>query len=1065
MVDLPHKIHIPKRPLELISRARLLSALQASIQHKLITLVAPAGYGKTSLLIDLVHSSPIPVCWYTLDSYDADPWTFLGYLAASIERCFVGSMSHTVELIEGQGQPLFRAVVATLIRELSALHSDLIICLDDWHLVEAIDEISVIVTQIVSRCPNSHVILASRSHPSLPNQMLLAARRQFVCIDESQLRFYADELAAVLARDGNADLTPDQAQQLVDQSDGWITGVLLALQTTRGDVPLILANRIAMSRPVQLFLAEQVLDTQPPELQRFLCETAMLEELTADRCSALLGYDDAWRTLEQLLALRIFISEIAPGVVRYHPLFREFLQQRLRLTNASRFQELGLKIANEYARQGNWSMAFDRYTSIDNLPAAQRMLSDGAEKLYRQGRLETLEHIFNALPMEVLDVSLLCLRAKVEMDRGRYAQAQKLIDQAAAHDSAESVAQVTLLQAGLDRIAGHYEQAHDRALQVLEATDVPALQGGALRTLAISQQRLGRPLAALETLQRACAIEQARGDVAAVAQVQHELVVCYHAVGNLRAAEAAALQAEAYWSAIGNLGRRALTRNSLALNQSLSGRYREAHATLCAALRDAQRAATPQYEVAVLSTLGDVYADLERWDLAATIYDVASRIGGTAFIRSHIAVAQVGLLVQQQLYTSATEALARLPEGAAQHHAAAILLLRAQIAGGTGAAAVGMDLARQATERFAASGSLIEQVRAWITQAWLGSLLMPPDDAAILGALERAAPIADQISGDTVAAVASRRMRPTLERLQSLFAPGRNWLDQQDMLCQVAASLDLDALKPLLNHLDHTSLLSHQAVVPAVREEQQLIALRASYLGGDQVWVGEQLLSLGAGRPREVLAYLITHPQGASRIQLYHAIWGEEEPAEGSNALNRVIYRLRAALPEGAITTINRDTYCLDRSLLHLEVDTEAFEQAVDACANEHDQARRMQQIWRALDLYKGPFLRDAEAPWCIGIRARLERRYRLALRQAAESSEKSGAFQKALELFHRIVLLDPTNVAAHAGIMRCHVALGEPGLTIAQYRTLTHVLNQELGTNLDPDSEPERIYRAIVSC
>src|SRR5262245_48244013 len=97
MIDLPHKIHIPQRPHELITRPRLTTILQNAIQRKLIALVASAGYGKTSLLIDLAHTIQLPICWYTIDVYDDDPWTFLSYLAAAIDRCVPGAMAQTFQ--------------------------------------------------------------------------------------------------------------------------------------------------------------------------------------------------------------------------------------------------------------------------------------------------------------------------------------------------------------------------------------------------------------------------------------------------------------------------------------------------------------------------------------------------------------------------------------------------------------------------------------------------------------------------------------------------------------------------------------------------------------------------------------------------------------------------------------------------------------------------------------------------------------------------------------------------------------------------------------------------------
>ncbi|HEU4322322.1 MAG TPA: BTAD domain-containing putative transcriptional regulator [Roseiflexaceae bacterium] len=1025
------------------------------------------------MLLDLAHSTMLPVCWYTLDSYDADPWEFLRYLSAAVAPHFPQAVEQTRRLFDNQSQTPFSTAAAGLVRELEAIKSEFLLCFDDWHLVDSVKEINDLVTQIAMRCPDIHVILASRSHPTLSNQMLLTARRQFSSIDESQLRFQADEIAAVLAAEGSDRVTDEQAETLVKLSDGWIAGVLLAFQMAGGDIDMVLTNNTTLTRPVQQFLTEQILASQPHDIQQFLYETSLLNELTAEQCDRLLGRSDSARMLERLLAQRLFISELQPGALRYHHLFRECLRQQLRAQNPQRFRALGQKIAQVYVEGGQWAAAFELCASLDDERLAQQILREHGEDLYLQGRLETLDRAFAIVAAAPPDVPLLCLQAKVALDRGQLDQAQTLVNQAMRIDTWIGP-ELKLLQAVLDRINGRFELASELAEQVLQDTDDPKLQGAALRTLGIVQQRTGDPQTAIATLKRASALEEARGATLVVAQVEHELMVCYHQIGDLYAAQAVGRQAEARWLEVGNLGRRALTRNSLALNQAMRGRYREAHQIACAALRDAQDAATPQYEVAVLSTLGDIFADLDLWERAQGIYQHALRIGGTAFIRGHIAVAQAAVLVGQGREREAQAALKELPDKVAQTHSVAILLLQARIAGATGNARCGLAHARQALVALGPQGSLIEQIRGWMVAAQLSHLANPDDDTEALACLQRAAELSEQ-SRSAAAVAFCRPILPLLERLQDRFDPARTWLRQCRYMQEVAELLRHQPVpgftpppEPLAAPVEAAPPAEPPPVVPepaapAVVPDARML-LVAHYLGGDQVWLNHEPVAMGRGRVRAVLAYLITHPRGASRAELYRAIWGEDEPPEGTNALNQVIYRLRALLPENAITTLNRDSYCLDRSILHIEVDTEQFEQLLNAGLAEPDIQRRLEIIWRVLDLYKGPLLGDSENGWCSELRARLERRYQQALRQAAEDCEKTNELVKALNLYHRITARDVTCVAAYAGIMRCCIAMDEPALAIAQYRSLKQALNDELGIDLDPSAEPEQIYQTLIS-
>ncbi|HEX6287864.1 MAG TPA: BTAD domain-containing putative transcriptional regulator, partial [Herpetosiphonaceae bacterium] len=566
---------------------------------------------------------------------------------------------------------------------------------------------------------------------------------------------------------------------------------------------------------------------------------------------------------------------------------------------------------------------------------------------------------------------------------------------------------------------------------------------------------------AITSLKQACEVEQARGSIAAAALTLHELGTCYHVHGDLRAAEVVIRQAEAYWSTLDNIGRRALARNSLALNQISMGRYHDAFTTASQALGDAQAATISQYEAAVLLTLGDIYADLGLSHNATTVYRCAAQAGGTTFTSTQVALAQIRLLIQQQQYDRAAQALAQLPPASAQAHQAAILLLKAQIAGGTGDPIHGLELAQQALSLYASSGLRRDQAQACMIQAWLHSLMSTPDDQAILAALHHAAAQCDQIGSDSIAVIHARLMLPRLLQLQPWFTRIQPWLHESHRLTQVAEALEHMPLPPMRSYDDPSTMAPEQTVISSRRRPEHQPALRANYLGGDRVWIDDKSITLGSGRARELLAYLITHPQGASRTDLYRAIWCTEECPDDPNALNRVIYRLRAVLPPGAIITINRDTYCLDRSVLRVEVDAECFEQLLNTSIAEQNQ---MQTILKALDLYHGVFLPSVQTSWSCNMRSRLELRYREALRQAAERSEETGSLARALDLFRQLVTRDTTNIAAHAGIMRCHIALQWPALAIEQYRTLRQILDAELGIGLDPRSEPERMYQMLLA-
>src|SRR3954447_23912811 len=140
-VHFPHKVIVPRRPSYLVPRQRLLHQLQTISERRLVTLSAPAGYGKTVLVTDFVTSNPpLPVCWYMLDRFDEDPWVFLGYLQAAVEERFPGAFPGTSALLAGRSPNSFAAAANALVREMYAIDQHFILVLHEWHLVDDVRE-------------------------------------------------------------------------------------------------------------------------------------------------------------------------------------------------------------------------------------------------------------------------------------------------------------------------------------------------------------------------------------------------------------------------------------------------------------------------------------------------------------------------------------------------------------------------------------------------------------------------------------------------------------------------------------------------------------------------------------------------------------------------------------------------------------------------------------------------------------------------------------------------------------------------------------------------------------
>jgi two-component SAPR family response regulator len=239
-------------------------------------------------------------------------------------------------------------------------------------------------------------------------------------------------------------------------------------------------------------------------------------------------------------------------------------------------------------------------------------------------------------------------------------------------------------------------------------------------------------------------------------------------------------------------------------------------------------------------------------------------------------------------------------------------------------------------------------------------------------------------------------------------------------------------------------------------EGQTLLVVRA--LGTDQITLAGQPLDLGWLKAREVFFYLLAHPDGVSADTLRDAIWPDLERDSSRNALKTAIYQLRSLLPRELIVSRTRQMYALDRSVVHLDYDVERFFAILRAADADWE------VCLEALDLYRGTYLPWSDNEWSRTLRAELEERFMAALLSTAERTERAGTYQHALSLFRRLLVHDPLNEAAHAGIMRCQIALGNRAAALSQYEALRRVLDEELGLEPDHTSEVGQLYYSILT-
>ncbi|MFB0546909.1 MAG: tetratricopeptide repeat protein, partial [Anaerolineae bacterium] len=633
------KIQLPRKPKGLLYRPRLVNFLHENVDRKLVVISAAAGYGKTCLLLDYAYEAEIPVCWYSLDQFDRDPRVLLEHFIASIRLRFPSFGEKSLAVLRNLrdlSEEMY-PLVSTLANEIyDDIPEYFTIILDDYHFVDESDLISDFMGYLLQYTDeHCHLIVSSRTLPGIPNQALLSARNQMAGLSTDELRFTAEEIQALIKQNYDLDMPADKAEELALHSEGWITSILLTTQTMWGKLIEGVIEARGTGGGVYDFLAEQVFAQQPPELRRFLLGTSVLEELNPELCDTLLEIDGSEGMLGLALKRNLFLVELEGEGrwFRYHHLFQEFLQDRLRREDKGRYGELHLKAAGTYEHKRQWDRAVDHYLKLGLYQEVARVVETAGREMFDVGRLEALASWIDALPEEVLRSrgQLLLLRGMVYLERGNYVLAMRLWEEAQQEFSSSgdktNMARTLERKGTALRFQGKFQEATALCREALALTDgsgeEKAAPADAYRTIGICYHRLGRLGQAIEHLERSLQLYEQTERQARIASLHHHLGVVYSEAGQLAEAAAHFQAALRCWEKIGNPEPWAHTLNSIGMNHYFRGEYDRALRFFNKALAKAREGGNPRTQAFVLASLADLYRDSEDYDRALQMYSEA----------------------------------------------------------------------------------------------------------------------------------------------------------------------------------------------------------------------------------------------------------------------------------------------------------------------------------------------------------------------------------------------------------------------------------------------------------
>jgi LuxR family transcriptional regulator, maltose regulon positive regulatory protein len=490
-VLLATKLHVPPPRPGFLPRPRLTERLTEATSLELVLVCTPAGFGKTSLLGDWARRSQRPVTWLSLDQGDNDPARFWRHVAAALDRVRPGVAEQLAGLLGPPTPPSFEGLVTALINELAAQPDQVLLVLDDYHLVEA-EAVHASLGFLVEHLPPGlRLVLASRADPPLPLARL-RVRGQLAELPERDLRFTAEEAVALLREAVGSDLPEAAVAALVARTEGWAAGLQLAILSLRGqaDVAGFVEEFSGSHRYVLDYLTEEVLARQPDQVRNFLLETSVLDRLSGELCDAVTGRTDGQGLLEQVERANLFLVPLddVRGWWRYHHLFADLLRARLAREQPERLLGLHQAAAAWSEQQGLVDDAVRHAMAAGDTSWTARLLERHLDELLLRGENATVDRWLRALPAELAGARprLLLTQARLALNSGRLEAVDGMLDAAerAFADAADEPYEPSVGRAASVLVNIPAAIAQDRAFLAVVRGDAEQASAFARRALA-----------------------------------------------------------------------------------------------------------------------------------------------------------------------------------------------------------------------------------------------------------------------------------------------------------------------------------------------------------------------------------------------------------------------------------------------------------------------------------------------------------------------------------------------------------------------------------------------------
>jgi LuxR family maltose regulon positive regulatory protein len=431
------KLFRPNPRHQTVERMRLHVVLRQGCMLPLTLVVAPAGWGKSTLVADWLRQDRVAAGWVSLDGGDDDPKRFWRCLLLAADQAAPKAATAALRRLDAPGSDVLRDVLPAFINELTLSEAPLVLVLDDYHLVTSA-QVHASVATLLDRCPPQlHLVLITRADPPLQLSRL-RVRGDLTELRAEDLRFSLDEAREFFSDRLGTGLSERDVHKLLERTEGWPAGLQLAALRLRdrADPSAFIERFTGADWHIVNYFGDEVLVSQPPQVREFLLVTSVLNRMCAPLCNALTGRADGAELISEIHRANLFLIPLDDERrwFRYHHLFGGLLRHELARTAPEQPSRLHQRAAEWYASNGDAAEAIGHAFASGDDSLSRRLVAEHWRQHFNTGQLETVRMWLDALPAELVagDASLSAARVWVALDRGRLEEVGAALDAAEA---------------------------------------------------------------------------------------------------------------------------------------------------------------------------------------------------------------------------------------------------------------------------------------------------------------------------------------------------------------------------------------------------------------------------------------------------------------------------------------------------------------------------------------------------------------------------------------------------------------------------------------------------------